>query len=277
VHYTYSSFIDTASEIFNPSSGEVAVSQDSFNRSSDRARSTYDRPHRLAGNFVYELPWFQNQKGLKGHVLGGWQVNGFFTFQSGAPFTVLNGSDPAGALSGINTLVGDAIRPNVFTNLDVSSMNVAQLFDIDQTLRVQAIQQAQQIFNSIANKQAGPLPGPALPFTLFTAPRGRIVQNPNGSFSLAIDFPGILPGGRLGSAGRNILRADGINNLDLGIFKNTRIGENQRLQFRAEFNNATNTRDFGIPEGRANSANFLNQWGTNGGNRRIVLGIRYIF
>jgi len=277
VHYTYSSFIDTASEIFNPSSGEVAVSQDSFNRSSDRARSTYDRPHRLAGNFVYELPWFQDQKGLKGHVLGGWQVNGFFTFQSGAPFTVLNGSDPAGALSGINTLVGDAIRPNVFTDLNVSSMNVAQLFDIDQTLRVQAIQRAQQIFDSIANKQAGPLPGPALPFTLFTAPRGRIVQNANGTFSLAVDFPGILPGGRVGSAGRNILRADGINNLDLGIFKNTRIGENQRLQFRAEFNNATNTRDFGIPEGRANSANFLNQWGTNGGNRRIVLGIRYIF
>jgi hypothetical protein len=61
VHYTWSSFIDTASEVFNPSSGEVAVSQDSFNRSTDRGRSTYDRPHRLTGNFVYELPWFQNQ------------------------------------------------------------------------------------------------------------------------------------------------------------------------------------------------------------------------
>ena len=282
VHYTYSSFIDTASEIFNPSSGEVAVSQDSFNRSNDRARSTYDRPHRFTGNFVYELPWFQEQKGFKGRLLGGWQVNGFFTFQSGAPFTVLNGSDPAGALSGINTLVGDAIRPNLFTNLDVSRMTTQELFGINQALRNQALAQAQQIFNSIpdAQKVAGPLPGPALPFTLFTAPRGRIVANPAGSatpFRLEVDFPGILPGGRVGSVGRNILRADGINNVDLGIFKNTKIGETQRLQFRAEFNNATNTRDFGIPEGRANSSNFLNQWGTNGGNRRIVLGVRYIF
>jgi hypothetical protein len=25
------------------------------------------------------------------------------------------------------------------------------------------------------------------------------------------------------------------------------------------------------------SANFLNQWGTNGGNRRIILGLRYTF
>ncbi|HEV2834751.1 MAG TPA: TonB-dependent receptor [Pyrinomonadaceae bacterium] len=276
VHYTWSSFIDTASEIFNPSSGEVAVSQDSYNRDADRARSTYDRPHRLTGNFVYELPWFQNQAGWKGRLLGGWQVNGFFTFQSGAPFTVLNGSDPTGALSGINTLVGDAIRPNVYTSLDVSRMTVSELFAADQTLRLQAIAQATQIFNSITNKVAGPLPGPALPNTLFTVSRGRIVQNSNGTFSLVVDFLG-LPTGRVGSAGRNILRADGINNVDLGIFKNTRIGENQRLQFRAEFNNATNTRDFGIPEGRANSANFLNQWGTNGGNRRIVLGIRYIF
>ena len=277
VHYTWSSFIDTASEIFNPSTGEVAVSQDSFNRSTDRARSTYDRPHRLTGNFVYELPWFQDQKGFKGHLLGGWQLNGFFTFQSGAPFTVLNGSDPAGALSGINTLVGDAIRPNVYTNLDVSRMTITELFGIDQGLRTQAIAQAQAIFASIPNPQIGPLGGPALPFTLFTAPVGQIVAGPNNTVRLQVNFPGIPAGARLGNAGRNILRADGINNVDLGIFKNTRIGENQRIQFRAEFNNATNTRDFGIPEGRANSANFLNQWGTNGGNRRIVIGIRYIF
>ena len=276
VHYTWSSFIDTASEIFNPSSGEVAVSQDSFNRSSDRGRSTYDRPHRLTGNFVYEFPWFQDQRGFKGHLLGGWQVNGFFTFQSGAPFTVLNGSDPAGALSGINTLVGDAIRPNVFTNLDVSRMTVTELFAADQALRAQAQAQAQQIFAGLSNPQPGPLGGPALPNTLFTVSRGRIVRNPNGTLAVVVDFLG-LPTGRTGNAGRNILRADGINNVDIGIFKNTRIGENQRLQFRAEFNNLTNTRDFGIPEGRANSANFLNQWGTNGGNRRIVLGLRYIF
>src|SRR6185503_635136 len=154
VHYTWSSFIDTASEIFNPSSGEVAVSQDSFNRNSDRARSTYDRPHRLTGNFVYELPWHQDQQGFTGHLLGGWQVNGFFTFQSGAPFTVLNGSDPAGALSGINTLVGDAIRPNVYTNLDVSKMSVGQLQAIDQGLRAQAIAQAQAIFATLVNPPA---------------------------------------------------------------------------------------------------------------------------
>lgn len=63
VHYTWSAAIDTASEIFNPSSGEVAVAQDSFDLRSARARSTYDRPRRFTGNAVYELPFFREQKG----------------------------------------------------------------------------------------------------------------------------------------------------------------------------------------------------------------------
>jgi hypothetical protein len=41
--------------------------------------------------------------------------------------------------------------------------------------------------------------------------------------------------------------------------------------------NATNTRNFGIPDGRVTSANFLNQWTTDGGNRRIWLALRYTF
>ena len=225
VHYTYSTFIDTASEIFNPSGAEVAVSQDSYNTRADRARSTYDRPHRLTGNLVYELPFYRDQQGFVGHLLGGWQLNAFFTFQSGAPFTVLNGSDPTGALSGISGLVGDAIRPNIATNLDLSSMSIPEIL----------------------------------------AAGGRSLFRTLGA------------GERVGNAGRNLLRADGINNVDFGILKNVRILESHVLQIRADFFNATNTRDFGIPEGRVTSANFLNQWGTNGGNRRIILGLRYTF
>jgi len=225
IHYTWSTFIDTASEIFNPSSGEVAVSQDSFNRNADRGRSSYDRPHRLTGNFVYELPLFRNQQGALGHLAGGWQVNSFFTFQSGAPFTVLNGADPTGALMGIDSLVGNAIRPNLNTTLPTSSMSIEELL------------------------KAG----------------GASLYSPLSSSV------------RVGNVGRNTIRADGIGNVDFGFIKNTRIREGQNIQFRAEMYNATNTRNFGIPEGRVNSANFLNQWGTDGGNRRVVLALRYVF
>ena len=139
LHYTWSSFIDTASDINPPSVAESNFSQDPFDRNSDRARSTYDRPHRLSGNVVYELPFFAKQRGFIGKLFGGWQLNSFFNFQTGAPLTALNGSDPAGAS------LATSIRPNVFTNLDVSRMSVAQLFLINQQQRSQAMAQAQQI------------------------------------------------------------------------------------------------------------------------------------
>jgi len=224
-HYTWSAFIDDASEIFNPTSGEVAVSQDSFNRRADRARSSYDRPHRFSSNFVYELPWLQQQQGAYGRILGGWQINGFITSQAGNPFTPLNGSDPSGALAGIAGLVGDAIRPNVNTNQDVASMSVESLL------------------------RAG----------------GRSLFTTLGS------------GQRVGNSGRNILKADGIFNVDFGVIKNVRILENHRLQIWAAFYNLANTRNFGIPEGRVSSVNFGNQWGTDGGNRRVVMALRYVF
>jgi Carboxypeptidase regulatory-like domain/TonB-dependent Receptor Plug Domain len=226
VHYTWSSFIDTATEIFNPSSAEVAVSQDSFNRNGDRSRSSYDRPHRLTGNIVYELPFYTSQDGFVGRVLGGWQVNSFLSFQSGAPFTVLNGSDPAGALSGIDGLVGNAIRPNLNTSLDLSSMTILDIIRA-------------------------------------------------GGSSL---FKTITAAQRVGNAGRNILRADGIQQIDFGVIKNTRISEKVRFQIRADMFNAINHRNFGIPNATVTAgANFLNQWATNGGNRRIIVGGRLVF
>lgn len=225
-HYTWSTFIDGASEIFNPSaSGEVAVAQDSYNRRADRARSSYDRPHRLTVNAVYELPFFRRQRGWLGRLLGGWQASCFVTLQSGAPFTALDGADPGFRLSGIDSLVGNAIRANTGTQMDLARMSVEELY----------------------------WAGGARLFSRVTA------QNP------------------LGNLGRNVLRADGITDMDVGFIKNMRVSEANILQFRAEFYTATNTRDFGIPESRVSSANFLNQWGQDGGNRRIVLALRYLF
>ena len=112
-------------EVFNPSSGEIAFPQDPTNRDAERARSTYDRPHRFTINGVFELPVMRQQRGVVGKILGGWQLNGFLTLQSGAPFTVLNGSDPGGIVTG--NLVGTSIRPFLNTNLDLWRMTVREV------------------------------------------------------------------------------------------------------------------------------------------------------
>jgi Carboxypeptidase regulatory-like domain/TonB dependent receptor/TonB-dependent Receptor Plug Domain len=218
LHYTWSTLIDDATDVLAASLSESNRSQDSFDRRADRARSGYDRPHRLTGNLVYELPFYRHQRGVAGRLLGGWQVNSFFTFQSGAPFTVTLGSDALGT--------GNPIRPYLNTNLDLSSMTIREL------------------------RAAG---GASL-------------------------FRPLSQGQRVGSAGRNILRADDFGLVDFGIIKNSRVTENVRVQLRADMFNCFNSRNFGIPNGAINSgANFLNQWATNGGNRRIILGARLVF
>jgi Carboxypeptidase regulatory-like domain/TonB-dependent Receptor Plug Domain len=236
LHYTYSSFIDTASETFNPSNAEVAVAQDSFNIENDRARSSFDRPHRLSGNFVYELPFFQSQSGFAGRLIGGFQINSSFSIQSGAPFTVLDGRDPTGALSGIDGLVGNSIRPNLAGNTDLSSLTI-----------------------------------PEIRALCGTATTGTFANSCPNLFTRLVQFQ------RAGNAGRNIIRAQKYFNVDFGIIKNTRITENVRFQVRADMFNVLNERNFGVPEGRVNAPNFLDQWGTDGGNRRIILGARLVF
>ena len=231
IHFTWSSFIDTMSEIFNNSNSEIALAQDPYNRRLDRGRSSYDRPLRLAGNFVYELPFYREQKGLSGHVLGGWQLNSNFNFQSGAPFSPLNPSDISGTLGGLASAIGIATRPNVATTLNLSNMTVEEMFAL----------------------------------------RGTVNASGNALFRA------LVAGQRVGDAGRNSLRADGLNNVDFGLLKNTKIGENQRLQIRADFFNFTNTRDFGTPNSVVTAPGFLRQWDTDGGNRRIIVGIRYVF
>ena len=223
MHYTWSSFIDGASEVFNPSSGEIAFPQDPTNRKAERGRSTYDRPHRFTTNGVFELPFMRAQQGLLGRILGGWQVNGFLTLQSGAPFTVLNGSDPGGIVTG--NLVGTSIRPFLNTTLDLSRMNVREI------------------------QRAG-----------------------GGSL-----FRGVTAANPIGDAGRNILRANGINRVDLGVIKNIRVREGHTFQLHANFYNLTNTRDWGIPEGTYNSPAFLKEGALEAQNRRVQVGLRYAF
>lgn len=226
-HYTWSAFIDGASDNFASSAGDPPLAQDPFDRRASRGRSSFDRPHRLAANGVYELPFRPKQKGLAGKLLGGWQLSGFLMFQSGAPFAAVAGMDPDFRYAGgLETIRQNPIRPHLDTNLNLAGMSVEEIF------------------------RAG---GVRL-FSQVTAERP------------------------LGNLGRNILRADGIANVDLGIIKNTRVSETNILQFRAEFYNTANTRNFGIPEPRLTAtSNFLNQWGTDAGNRRIVLALRYVF
>ena len=65
--------------------------------------------------------------------------------------------------------------------------------------------------------------------------------------------------------------------MDFGVIKNTSISEKVRFQVRADMFNVLNKRNYGIPEGRLNNANFLLDGIVPAGNRRIILGARLVF
>ncbi|HLL76795.1 MAG TPA: TonB-dependent receptor, partial [Pyrinomonadaceae bacterium] len=63
----------------------------------DYGRAQLDRRHIFTANYVYELPWYQSQRGFAGRVLGGWQVSGIINAYSGLPLTVTTANyDPSG-------------------------------------------------------------------------------------------------------------------------------------------------------------------------------------
>lgn len=78
-----------------------------------------------------------------------------------------------------------------------------------------------------------------------------------------------------GTAGRNILDGPGNWSFDLTLMKLFTITEGRRLQFRAEFFNAFNHPNYGLPNAQVGSP----ACGTirSADNREMQLGLKYIF
>ncbi len=73
------------------------------------------------------------------------------------------------------------------------------------------------------------------------------------------------------------VRNDGTANFDLSLFKNFRVAEKGTLQFRAEFFNAFNTPDFGLPASNFGAANFGQVTAQQNTPRQIQFGLKLIF
>lgn len=76
--------------------------QDAYFIAGERGRATLDRRHITTVNYIYELPWFTSQRGSQGKILGGWQVSGIFTHQTGLPFTPTYAAFDAGGIGFLN-------------------------------------------------------------------------------------------------------------------------------------------------------------------------------
>jgi hypothetical protein len=65
-----------------------------FDYQAEKGLAEVDQRHRVTISWLYELPFFRTQSGFTGHVLGGWHLNGVYTFNTGLPFYVLQTIQP---------------------------------------------------------------------------------------------------------------------------------------------------------------------------------------
>lgn len=98
------------------------IAQDPRNWKLEHASSGFDRRHMFITNYVYQIPLFQSQKGLVRTVLGGWQLSGVTSFQSGPHATATLGGDNAG-------VGGTNYRPDAVSDPNTAARNRLQWYN----------------------------------------------------------------------------------------------------------------------------------------------------
>ena len=209
--YTYGHCIDNGSGL--------RVDSNPFSAKYDRGNCDTDVRHSYVGSVVYELPWFRNQHGFLGHVLGGFSISTVVTLQSGIPFDITDGGDRS--LTGAGDDRPNYIGGNVqFVDPRANAFGLA---------------------NSYFNGNGG----------------GSDTGAPNPYFQRVGSGPSVAQGaGYYGNFGRNVFHGPGTLNDDLRLQKNIHITEHQMVVFRAEAFNAFNHTQFFNPDGNINDTTF---------------------
>ncbi|MDQ3917214.1 MAG: carboxypeptidase regulatory-like domain-containing protein [Acidobacteriota bacterium] len=271
--YTFSKTIDNASEIFGFDIASPNAQNPFCAVTCEKARSQIDRPHALSLNFIYDIPLMKEQRGVIGHLLGGWQVNGVYVLTSGEPYTpgqFFNGS--VYGLGNAYLTSGDrpfSANPNVDPRLvGISQLDAALLFGVD----VQNI-------NGFYSMNALNSTGNAVPVTPNDV--RFIVNTPNAARIFGTPF---------GSAGRNILRGPRLNQLNASLFKNIKVTERVSLHLRGEAYNVLNhpnpgygvnqagyLPDFFVEDAGVAGSNFADRGDIELARRVIQVGLRIVF
>jgi len=83
-----------AKTLTNNPSDRSSAPYDTYNFRGDYGPADFSLPQVLVINYVYELPFYRSQEGIVGHVLGGWEVSGISSFETGFPTTIYQSLDP---------------------------------------------------------------------------------------------------------------------------------------------------------------------------------------
>jgi hypothetical protein len=190
----------------------------------DYGPSGLNEPQIFIANFVYKEPFFRQQHGLTGHVLGGWELSGITAFNSGVSTTVTQAVDPYACNTPSNN------DPPIPTNPQCAVSSAAGTYPGGLGMvspNADIVPRADQV---------APVHLTKTQTQWFTT----------SSFAKAQ--------GHFGTAAPGSFLSPGTERVDLGLLKNFRFSENISLQLRAEAFNLFNHTNFGASGGGVGSA-----------------------
>jgi len=214
-----------------------------FNATRDIGNCDFDVRQSYVGSIVYTLPWFKDQRGFLGHVVGGITLSSVVTLQSGIPFDITDSADRS--LTG----AGDD-RPNYLGG-------AVEFVDPRSNSFYSTSGNLNNYFNGTGG---GTATGAGNPYFARVGSGGSLADG----------------AGYYGNFGRNVFHGPGELNTDLSVTKAFRISESQMFNIRAQAFNFFNHTQFFNPDGNINDPTFGQI--SNARNPRLVqLSLQYTF
>jgi hypothetical protein len=284
--FTWSKTLDNSSEIFSTGAGgnTVAGAQNPFDISSgEKALSGLDFPKTASLYVIYELPFYKNQQGFLGKLLGGYQANATWRYSSGQLWT------PALSNSRVSSSCQtsfDATFYGFSTCRPFLGSSSAPVDTVGICTNAAAADCGLVDFNAFASSGAkNPVAMSAVRFIYNNTAAEKFFGTP------------------FGNVGRNPgVRGQAVSATNFSLFKTTKVTERLSLRLEAQVYNLFNHPFLGVPDpvvGDLNLANngsfgnnlFNSSGGTNPngsggysnnvlnglGRRRMVLGAKIVF
>lgn len=276
--YTFSKTMDNASEIFN-FDGTSPNAQDPFClEKCEYSLSALNRPHAFSMNFIYDVPFYKEQRGFVGRLLGGWQLNATYILTSGQAYSATQTFNGNFGLGNTYLTAGDRPfwgNPNAPAGTAaISQLDANRLFGIACNPSPCTITNTG--FWSFASINSAPVPVAVTPNDV------RFIFNGPGAAKYF--------GTPYGNVARYTEVGPKFNNLNMSVFKNVRVFESVRVQVRGEAFNVLNHPNPGFGQSSGGSlptTNIQSAGATSGAfadfgeiaysSRIIQLGIRIIF
>jgi len=244
-NYTFAKAMDHVSDTFSTKNASgAAYPTDSYNMKLDYGPADFNVKHRVVASFVYDLPFMKSNRWI-----GGWNVSGIVSVQSGADFSVNNTAID----SNKDTQKNDRavyIGSGSITSAINHNVSPATGF-------LPANDPVTHLNSSFAMLNTAQLPCPA-------------------DVNLGLWCNG-------GEMQRNSLVGPGFFNTDIGFGKSFKINERAAFKVEGNFFNIFNHPNFLAPDANLHNSTFgkslstFNNQGQTGGPRITQLAIRFDF